>query len=64
MVNKEVTKVGDNVVVMVVDGKTYVPDKKNATEEAMHEIVRDKALKKKIELEAGLKISLRDDVIN
>ena len=48
---------------MVVDGRTYVPDKANATEEAMREIRRDKALKKRHELEAGLKVSLRDDAI-
>ena len=49
---------------MVVDGRTYVPNKDDATEEAKREIRRDKALKKKVELEAGLKVSLRDNVIN
>ena len=53
----------DNVVTMVVDGRTYVPDKENATEEAMRQIRRDKALKKRHELEAGLEVSLRDAVI-
>ena len=48
---------------MVVDGRTYVPDKENATEEAMRQIRRDKALKKRHELEAGLEVSLRDAVI-
>lgn len=54
---------GDNVVTMVADGRTYVPDRENATEEALREVRREKALKKRHELEAGLKVSLRDGVL-